>query len=83
MHAEETFKQETVIKGDEKIVEIAVASIIAKVYRDTYMKKIALEFPKYGFDNHVGYGTNAHYEAIIAYGITHYHRKTFLKNVLQ
>lgn len=81
LHVDEEFQQETIIKGDEKIAEIALASIIAKVYRDTLMKKVALEFPLYGFENHVGYGTRAHYEVIQKYGITGYHRKSFLKSI--
>ena len=74
--------QETYIKGDEKFVEIALASIIAKVYRDTLMKHVAKDFPMYGFENHVGYGTQAHYEAIASHGITEHHRKTFLRKIL-
>ncbi len=80
LHVEDTYQQETVIKGDEKIKEIALASIIAKVYRDTLMKKVGDAYPDYGFESHVGYGTKAHYEAIKKYGITPLHRKSFLKN---
>jgi ribonuclease HII len=72
--------QETVIKGDETIIEISLASIIAKVYRDDLMKKVALIHPEYGFERHVGYGTKAHYEAIVAHGMTEEHRRSFLKN---
>jgi len=82
LHADEMYQQETVVKGDEKISEIALASIIAKVYRDTLMKKVADAYPLYGFENHVGYGTQAHYAAIQLYGITPLHRKSFLKNLL-
>ena len=74
--------QETIIKGDEKIGEIALASIIAKVYRDRVMKDHAKKYTEYGFENHVGYGTKAHYEAIQKYGVTPLHRKSFLKNIL-
>ena len=80
LHADQTYDQETVIKGDEKVVEIALASIIAKVYRDTLMKKVADAYPNYGFQNNVGYGTKAHYEAIKNHGLTPLHRRTFLKN---
>jgi ribonuclease HII len=73
--------QETHIKGDEKFVEISLASIIAKVYRDTLMKKVGEDFPLYGFENHVGYGTKAHYDAIQVHGMITHHRKTFLKNI--
>lgn len=74
--------QETYIKGDEKFVEISLASIIAKVYRDNLMKKVAQEFPEYGFENHVGYGTKSHYDAIVKNGMTPYHRRSFLKRII-
>lgn len=75
-------KQSTHIKGDEKFIEISLASIIAKVYRDRLMKEIGKELPLYGFENHVGYGTKAHYFAIEQYGFTKYHRKSFLKRLI-
>lgn len=78
LHADEKYLQETIIKGDEKVGEIALASIIAKVYRDTFMKKVAAAYPEYKFESHVGYGTKAHYEAIKKHGITPLHRKSFL-----
>ncbi len=78
LHADEKYKQETIIKGDEKIPEIALASIIAKVYRDTLMKKVADAYPEYGFESHVGYGTKLHYDAIKEHGVTPLHRKSFL-----
>ncbi len=80
LHVDKKFQQETIIKGDEKVLEIALASIFAKVYRDSLMKKAALVYPHYGFESHVGYGTRAHYEAIKNHGITPLHRKSFLKN---
>ena len=73
--------QETYIKGDEKFVEISLASIIAKVYRDNLMKGLAREFPECGFENHVGYGTKVHYEAITRNGMTIHHRRSFLKKL--
>ena len=79
---ERYFHQETHIKADEKFVEISLASIIAKVYRDNLMKGLAREFPEYGFENHVGYGTKAHYEAITRNGMTIHHRRSFLKKLL-
>ncbi len=79
LHVDEEYKQETIVKGDEKIQEIALASIIAKVYRDTLMKKVADAYPEYGFESHVGYGTKAHYSAIKKYGVTPLHRRSFLK----
>ena len=83
LKADVVFSQETIIKGDEKIPEIALASVIAKVYRDTLMKKIADAYPEYGFASHVGYGTKAHYEAIEKYGLTPLHRRSFLKKIAQ
>lgn len=82
LHVDESYAQETVIKGDEKILEISLASIIAKVYRDTMMKNVADAYPLYGFASHVGYGTKAHYDAIAQHGLTPLHRKSFLKKVL-
>ena len=81
LHAPATFKnQVTIIKGDEKEPAISFASIVAKVTRDRYMTEQAKKFPKYGFENHVGYGTRAHYQAIKKYGMTKLHRRSFLKN---
>lgn len=74
--------QETIIKGDEKIAEISLASIIAKVYRDDVMKKIAETYKCYGFETNVGYGTAFHYKGIEKYGLSEYHRKSFLKKML-
>ncbi len=73
--------QETIIKGDEKELVIALASIVAKVARDARMVKLGKKFPAYGFEKHKGYGTRAHYSAIKKHGLTPYHRKSFLKSV--
>ncbi len=67
----------TIIKGDDKSLSIAAASIIAKVYRDTLMKKLAKEFPGYGWENNMGYPTTDHIAALDRYGITPHHRKSF------
>ena len=67
----------TLIKGDDKIREISAASIIAKVARDHYMIELAAKYPEYAFDQHVGYGTKAHVNAIYQYGLTPEHRKSF------
>ncbi len=72
---------ETVVKGDEKSVSIAAASILAKVSRDRVMYDAAKKYPQYGFDKHKGYGTKAHCEAILKYGPCKIHRRTFLKKI--
>jgi len=68
---------ETIIKGDGKFMSIAAASILAKTYRDEYMRKIHEEFPMYNWKQNKGYPTKEHREAIAKYGITKYHRKSF------
>ncbi|MBQ9149797.1 ribonuclease HII [bacterium] len=73
--------QKYIIKGDSKSASIAAASILAKVSRDKYMDKIHLEFPQYDWINNKGYLTKTHIEAIQKYGITKYHRLSFLKNI--
>ena len=67
----------TVINGDEKIKVISAASIIAKVYRDNLMIKLAEEFTNYSWENNFGYGTRAHLEGLKKFGITTHHRKGF------
>lgn len=74
--------QKTIIKGDEKIGEIALASIIAKEYRDGYMREVARKYPGYGFESHVGYGTAKHYEAIAKLGVMEEHRRSFLRKLI-
>jgi ribonuclease HII len=71
------FLEESIIKGDSKSISIAAASIIAKVTRDTIMKKYALQYPEYHFDQNMGYGTKEHLDALQLYGITPIHRKSF------
>lgn len=68
--------------GDSYSYHIAAASIIAKVKRDEYMKKMALEYPEYGFDRNMGYGTAEHIEAIKKYGLTPIHRRSFCKTLM-
>ena len=69
----------TVIHGDSLSASIAAASILAKVTRDNYMDKLALEYPGYGFEIHKGYGTKRHYAALDELGISPVHRMSFLK----
>lgn len=71
-----------VIKGDTKSAAIACASIIAKVYRDRLMVDYSSEYPHYGFEKNVGYGTKEHIEAIENFGKCPIHRETFIKNIL-
>jgi len=68
---------ETVVGGDGKYASIAAASILAKTYRDEYMRKIAIEYPEYFWDKNKGYPTKSHRAAIAQFGITKYHRTTF------
>lgn len=74
--------QTAIIKGDQKSLSIAAASILAKVTRDKLVEEISEHYPKYGFAQHKGYGTKAHCEAIIEFGPTILHRKTFIKNLI-
>lgn len=66
-----------VVKGDSKFMSISAASVLAKTYRDEYMKNLHQEFPNYGWDRNKGYPTREHRSAIETYGITHHHRKSF------
>lgn len=66
-----------IVKGDAKYYSIAAASILAKTYRDDYMKELHQEFSAYQWDKNKGYPTKKHREAITDFGITPYHRKTF------
>ena len=68
---------ECIIKGDGKYLNIAAASILAKTYRDEYMTRIHEEYPMYNWKQNKGYPTIEHREAIIKYGTTKYHRKSF------
>ncbi|MFA6676971.1 MAG: ribonuclease HII [Bacteroidales bacterium] len=68
---------QTVVGGDGKYASIAAASILAKTYRDEYMRKIAIEYPEYLWDKNKGYPTKSHRAAIAKFGITKYHRVTF------
>ncbi len=75
-------EQETIIKGDNSHFCISAASVVAKVLRDRGMIKMGEKYPEYGFENHKGYGTKKHLEAIKEKGIVEIHRKSFLKNYI-
>nr|WP_273839917.1 ribonuclease HII [Halalkalibacter alkalisediminis] len=77
MKLELPLPQTSLIKGDQKSLTIAASSVLAKVARDQYMADKDMEFPGYGFKQHVGYGTKEHLEAVLKLGITKEHRKSF------
>jgi ribonuclease HII len=70
-------KARAVIKADDTVPAVSAASIVAKVARDNYMAKIAAEYPGYGFESHVGYGTALHLERLKLHGISELHRRSF------
>lgn len=72
-----TANANTMIRGDEKISAVAIASIIAKVRRDRFMVRLAKKYPAYGFGVHKGYGTARHYGSIKKHGLCGAHRTTF------
>jgi len=71
------YAYETVVHGDATYACIAAASVLAKTWRDEYMRKIAAEYPQYGWEKNMGYPTPEHISAIKKYGYTQYHRKSF------
>jgi ribonuclease HII len=71
-----------IVKGDGKYASIAAASILAKTYRDDFMLELSKQYPQYGWDSNKGYGTKKHFEAIEKYGLTPYHRKSFLSKYI-
>ncbi len=66
-----------VVKGDGKYLSIAAASVLAKTYRDDYMLELHRQYPQYGWDQNKGYPTRFHRSAILAHGISPYHRRSF------
>ncbi len=74
--------QLTVIRGDEKIPIVSLASIMAKVVRDRLMVKMAKKFPEFSFEVNKGYGTLTHRLALRKYGSTSFHRQTFLRRLI-
>ena len=84
LHAPKIYRnQQTIIRGDEKVPIIMLASIIAKVRRDRRMIKLARVYPNYNFEIHKGYGTRLHYAALRRHGLSPLHRRSFLKNFRQ
>ena len=80
--ADNTFPGLCAPRADETSITVATASIFAKVHRDRQMQVLHRQYPQYGFDQHVGYGTKAHVEAIRKFGpIPGVHRKNFLRNL--
>lgn len=75
--------QEAIVKGDQKSISIAAASIVAKVYRDNLMRSLCGKYPSYGFENHVGYGTSRHAEMIKKLGVLEIHRTVFVRSLLK
>lgn len=71
------YRSEPIIGGDDIIPEISAASILAKTYRDNLMIKYAEQYPAYGFEHHMGYGTKEHLNALEKFGASEIHRKTF------
>lgn len=71
-----------VIKGDNKFLPIAAASIVAKVIRDKYMTEIHDNYPHYKWDSNKGYGSKYHIDSILSKGTTPHHRNTFLRKIL-
>jgi len=67
----------TIVKGDTKSISIAAASIVAKVYRDKLMTKFSEIHPEYKFENNSGYGTKEHQNALLKFGVTPIHRRSF------
>ncbi len=67
----------TVVHGDATFASIAAASVLAKTYRDEFMRNLALRYPEYGWDRNMGYPTKEHIEAIRKFGYTEWHRMSF------
>ena len=72
-----SIQQETIVKGDEKSLNIAAASIMAKVWRDDLVQRLALKYPLYDLENNKGYGSQRHLLALQKYGSSPLHRLSF------
>ncbi|MGN1220815.1 MAG: ribonuclease HII [Candidatus Cryptobacteroides sp.] len=71
------YDYQCIVKGDGKYAPIAAASVLAKTWRDEYMRELAKQFPEYGWDRNMGYPTKEHIEAIRRHGYTPHHRMSF------
>ena len=69
--------QEAVVSGDARSLAVAAASVVAKCLRDRFMRRLALDYPQYGFERHKGYATREHLEALITHGPCSWHRYSF------
>lgn len=76
-HTQLSYPYACIVKGDGKYADIAAASVLAKTHRDEYMRRLAEEFPQYGWAKNKGYPTREHRLAVSRYGVTPYHRLTF------
>jgi ribonuclease HII len=72
-----SMRAEAIVKGDASVPAISAASILAKVHRDRLCAEMHQRFPAYGFDQHKGYGTAQHLQALLAHGPADCHRMTF------
>lgn len=77
-----TIPTKTIVKGDSKSMSIAAASILAKVTRDRIMKKLAVDFPEYSWEQNKGYPTKAHISSIREHGVSVFHRISFLNKII-
>lgn len=77
IHFSKDIISKKIVKGDNKIMSIAAASIVAKVFRDRIMNNYSLQYPMYGFNNNFGYPTKLHKDTIKKYGVLSIHRKTY------
>jgi ribonuclease HII len=76
-YCQENPKSRALVRADDLIPAVSAASIIAKVARDKYMAEAALNYPGYGFERHVGYGTAQHFEQLKLRGVTAIHRQSY------
>lgn len=71
------YRYQCFVKGDARFAQIAAASVLAKTYRDEHMSRLAKDYPQYGWERNMGYPTREHVDAIIKYGYSPHHRKSF------